>query len=937
MSISLKWCNKEWLTCAGGRQMGNIKDGVTYIDNYNEELDSATVVLQNVEKQDFEPFDQMILTLQPIGPVHYMLINDFVENEVEVGSGLYQYTINLVSKTKALERVTLPNISITKPKSEPNHTTIYQQVGRLLEDYSPRIIYNSSYTQLYRRGNTVSRKECPDMQMSRPTLRDALNRIMSVDNSICYVDKDNQIQQMNLNQRFNEIKLTEPIGDGIQRIIPYFSYKPENQSANDYASETENNYNNVVPNELENIDEDTNITEYIGFRSEQMIVDDNNAVIITQHPIYDLKKVYWCGRLSYGISTYDNTFNVQYNGVWYYNLPLAIGDYYMEIDITDHILEEQDYNILPYDPDLINTNSQAFYAYYNRGNNKIEGLLNYKKTFFESWITLALILNKEGRTIDNFITLNGVLDTIKNALPAEEQATFDTSKINYIVYGGDYNYDNFPRLTDDSRKKSMFKVVYEAQNEDVRAKTGKYLRERNQDNVIIDNPGEAFVDIKRQGELFYSKCNRLGNRVKEIHARFPIEYFDQAGVYAPALGDYIGDFVLIRREFSFHDNYIDFKGILTENYVNINYFTGINARKRTWEIVSANEAFDKELLDKWYVEFGYSRIGMANNESNWSMMRSDFIHRMLPNSSGIGLTQDLIGHVHFSNSYTDNGESSHVELDLTRYISGNSLILNCKTDDNYSVGIRVKSTDPRTVEDYIKYVDNDGEATNFYIDLYKKNMPSGAQYLSNIYNYKGQIITQELIDQWTELSRYKPRIYIPNVNQLNSDYGMYGYNFLNHKDSREKLGFNIQFEFCSREKDIIIGEDFINYIRFISSRRMSIKAYLSKTITYKITERSLKTDSSSVQVDAYATPVTGNSASDCQYQFTIEGVTNLSQYKSISIYSTETGRLIMAINITENLPTLVYSGNTYINLHVNMLRTRDRNNYSSYDLTNWGT
>ena len=65
MEVTLKWINKDGIS--GGKFLANLKDGVTYTDNFNEELDSATVILTFQNKIDFEPFDIVELTLPGLG------------------------------------------------------------------------------------------------------------------------------------------------------------------------------------------------------------------------------------------------------------------------------------------------------------------------------------------------------------------------------------------------------------------------------------------------------------------------------------------------------------------------------------------------------------------------------------------------------------------------------------------------------------------------------------------------------------------------------------------------------------------------------------------------------------------------------------------------------------------------------------------------------
>lgn len=926
MAVTLKWFNKEGIS--GGTFLANLRDGVNYTDNYNEELDSAVVVLEFQDKIAFEPFDIVELTLPSMTTTttKTMLIGDFVETQMTLDEPIkYQYTLNLISKTKELERVVLPNLSITKPKGG-TAKTLYQACRQITANYSPKVIryyydederdYITDLVNAYQ-FSTAEYIDldipCPDLQITKPTLKDALNRILSINNSICYLNANNEILSMNLNERKDEIEIDE-----------YYTYFPENQSLIDYATESENNYNNVVPNEIENVKNDSEVTDYIGFRTETMRLDDTHADLILDNPIYNLKEVKWCGTIRFAVwvktgplyAFYAIPFSFKYNGISHtINLPGADTSshipsdgtfYYFEIDITNYISEEQNFNILNYE-------DKKKHAYYSRGNNKIEGLLNYKKTIFENYITLEKIVFYT--LVDKpeiLLQCPDVLNAIIDDLTEEEQQYFDISnlsdlEISTAIMEAGENRSLTLNFGNQLRETSMFKITYQAQNDNLRMRSSKYLPERNQNNVITDNPGESYVDIKLQGELFNQKCNRLGNRVKYINARFPIDH------YIPRLGDYLGDYVLIRRELQYFDDYILFKGTLTENYVNINYFTGINARKRSWNIVSAGEAFDKELLDKWYCELSlsgakqiYESEALDYNTAQYLLNVFDYNARYIQHS--------------FMRSEWTSAGVGRVELDLTSYISGNSLIFNFKTDDNYSLGIYITNSDGTggEIEGYIKYVDNNGFANNFTYWLYPD-----FNYSSSIVPIQGQVISEndnpDIYKNLKILSSKKPGTIFSSWGIQNVD-PIYQWDFYNIKDSREKLGFNIQFEFVSDTKDIILGEKFMERQQWVNlTGRHDYKIYQSDK-TYRITDKKFKG----------GTQITGNlniiRRSNNRASLIINDLSDSGTVKSIAITDSD-NNLILAVNTDADRHEV------WLDLH--LFRTRDRNIYLSKDLKTW--
>ena len=156
--------------------------GFTISEEYNETLDSATIILSNESQLDLNPYDDVFIygewcgyydeskkCIQPVEgakfnfvgyPVnivnygtknmpafykHY-LIDQFNENILVLDDNpdkiRYSYTIELFSETKGLETVQAPNVSITQPLSSKVSTMTY--VGRFLELYNKKLKKSSN-------------------------------------------------------------------------------------------------------------------------------------------------------------------------------------------------------------------------------------------------------------------------------------------------------------------------------------------------------------------------------------------------------------------------------------------------------------------------------------------------------------------------------------------------------------------------------------------------------------------------------------------------------------------------------------------------------------------------------------------------------------------------------------------------------------------------
>ena len=906
MTNYLRWFSPK--TKNGHFEEMPYKDGLVFEDNLSEELDSGTIIINKTSKKDFEPFDIVEIVNNNFSK-KTMLIDSVVENQVSFDPVLYDYTLSLMSKTKELERIVLPNFSITRPIYDDGSLgpalTLSQVINNLLTDYAPKYFVGINYTTPYTLVNDSRLNvSCPDMQMSKPTLREAIDRILSVIHCICRLDENNVIQIVDINQKNDEIDLETNIN---------LNYQHENQSSGDYASTLDNTYNNVVPSSsIEGIIDNSEITEFIGFRDEPNgIVSEDNLFLQTKYPIYNIKHV------------------SMYCTIWYQQSS-ALKKIYCKLDITDFVVEASKYCQLPFgDTSYKNshprpiptTPSQINTVHYTRGSNKIEGWTNNYKKVFITYFTIDLLV----------------------AAAAELQ--FGPLQNSSVI------------TVKDSRETCAFEITYAPQVDSLRTKTGKLLPETHENSEIIDNPGEAYVDIYQQGKLFNQKVNRLGNRAKIITGRYPVEDLESM----PKLGDYIGNFKVISIETQYYDDFVIYKAILTENFVNINYFTGINARRRSWQIVDAGEAFDKQLLEKYYCEFSFSiKYGqdntiMSHKSQNVVLYNMLNQHRIEMHLANFMYRQD--------NPYKIDGlfvcsggiwqYADFVELEFQAFVSGHSIVINSGMLDNFSatvpsiienqnIGIDFWKENGGYVEYYNFYTDGLGKADWLSVFFITKHAREKQQS-----NYYGYIPDMSDGDSWDITNDhplptpagathpavflyqgYKPRVYWENKSSgrayMSGDDLLFSLDIYNHKDSREIINFNIQFEYCTDTKDIIFTEEFIKRVEIIredlSYADLDYEVYVCDE-EYNEDDLYLKGNyeyaTSSVNLEFQ-----NNNINGCA-KFTIFG--SSTPHKSVAVVSKNDHKLILAVNTEETNPVI----------YMNLLRNRDRKVYTNNGMKTW--
>lgn len=168
---------------------GNFKEyrvvtGSVFNEEYNETLDSGTIVLSQVFKEDrlsnIKPYDfvrvfdkssEYDVETGTYAFDKVYLVDNFDEKENNIKEHIFGYTINLMSETKLLEKIQCPNLMITHDIVDGKVTkkTIFEYIKRYMELYVPKIKFcddgeNWSYKPLIK---------MPDMSIdfSEATLR----------------------------------------------------------------------------------------------------------------------------------------------------------------------------------------------------------------------------------------------------------------------------------------------------------------------------------------------------------------------------------------------------------------------------------------------------------------------------------------------------------------------------------------------------------------------------------------------------------------------------------------------------------------------------------------------------------------------------------------------------------------------------------------------
>lgn len=263
--------------------------GSVFKEELNETLDSGSIIISNVEpsrKLELEPYQYVYIYDTESDFEKYFLVDNFIENYVNLDTPYYEYTIALMSETKLLEKIQLPNRTIRNPLKAPQ-LKVNELIGQFCKLYIPSVKYfnKNSNTWSYQQiidyqsvidVNSIFNVDCPDMEFNHPTLRQVLTSLMQVVGCLPRI-VNHKLTYVNL-----RLKPTEfVIPSGRKYIVS--------------TSNSSDSYNTSIQTLGENIVGENNIVknETLGFRDVENVFlkHTENLKLTTEFPIKEIKSL----------------------------------------------------------------------------------------------------------------------------------------------------------------------------------------------------------------------------------------------------------------------------------------------------------------------------------------------------------------------------------------------------------------------------------------------------------------------------------------------------------------------------------------------------------------------------------------------------------------------------------------------------------------------
>lgn len=728
----------------------DILQGATFAEEFNETLDSGSIIINNVQKiRDLMPYDDVFIysftdpeykfkgyPFDSDNPrpkfYKHLLVDQFTEEVLRLGDreedGRYKYKIELMSETKKLETIQLPNISVTQPiKGEKR--SVYKYAEIFVNLYSPtykKAVYKANgdnsavvistewadavrYTLAPELKNIFDNVYSPDFVLNTPTLRALLSKLFLVKDMIPYV-QDDVIYAMDISKRGNKFDANPK----------YVNIITGSRTSDNHCDNLRRNYTDALSR-----DRSCRSVEYVGFRnSDNALMTIANMRLELGMPIYKINKIYLC---------YYKNIKVNYLGAKDSALAskgVEDGVMLCKQDIsklvklnTERNLLSQDWENLQEENPPQSVDDMAKYKFctvgYDIGSKYITGwgdIYTYP-TFWNDnkYTAVQNIVSK----MDYFYPF-GIYDepyvakqfgegvSVYSTIDDSFWTSIVTKKYSQSNGSVDMFFNTVESVfTNPSLKlKGLFFIVdYEGFYNGTIVHSKKNERD---DIVINDNASESLTLIEQDAIYQTEKVNRFGNKALQINARYD-SFFDSNGnellqplasVYESSYED---DVVIYHREYSIFNNCVQCTYYGTKNYVLKNWFTSVYARYRTWNLMSYNESVKRSENEKNYIfwsekESYYESEAQTlfNNYKEAQYALKEVLSCLAPwtidNVSGI-YEFTIDSKINCATIRGDIAGTAYL-ADLNAFVANNSLCFNIKTFDNFSQGVYISQAEP---------------------------------------------------------------------------------------------------------------------------------------------------------------------------------------------------------------------------------------------------
>lgn len=754
----------------------------------------------------------------------HFLVDSFTCDMIDLDKENYKYKIDLMSETKRLEKIILPNISITQP-IVGNKRTIWYYLNQYVKMYSPKIkVADENNGWVYKDKFKIDERSAfdhgfddeylkvpvheifddtifaPEISLTAPTLREVLSRLMIVKDCIPVV-KNDVIYAMKISDTHGKF-LTDS---------SKFSFISESMNSANYSTAFRREYSGAISQK-----NSTHMVEFLGFRNKgNALMTLDNMYLETRFPIYKINTLYLCYYKAFHVSKSST-------GEKYQKLVL------IKQDISKLVLQNAVRDALP--ADWTKLPSGAWSGLTTEEMSKFR-LLTLGFDIGSSQITgwgekYSYISDLLGWTHATYTYIETIVTMLDEKYPygvgqlqflgidEELDQSFSLSWKDLMVTPN--SSDNIA----DKLKSLFFQMDY------IGMYSGAIVhsKENTEDDDIqtSDNCSAALSILEVDGLFEKEKANRLGNNEIGFIARFDNVY-EMNDEYNDILGATWGEndeIVIFHREYQIYDDCVLCNFLGTRDYVMKNYFTTVFAKYRTYSYASYTESVNRSENDKYLVTLSDDSCLYENNDSTNRMLN---LKSILSAFSESVINQDLTikFNEQVNGGYFTFEDGTSYFSDVSQFMSGYSLCFNIKTFDNITNGNYIST---------INCYDDGGTYIGSAQGWYKMPVSENDGFLEKMGCYFGHFNDNDILENnvvWdgSKTNQLFSKIFaMPLKNRIPTFSFGKEYNFC--KDNKEVINFTLQYELINSDTDLLVSEwlmkltNFNNYVKFSTEKQV---------------------------------------------------------------------------------------------------------------------
>jgi hypothetical protein len=803
---------------------------LSFVKKLDRELDEGFIVISHTDRKDQFPMFSIIDILENNTVLFSgRIASDMVELS-SFGSGFYNHNLTLIEHTKLLEKFIVTGKTFTQPVGNVGVPlyTLFDVVDTLrktsfLEKNGLEDVF-APFTITQEVEDELDAIIAPEFSFKDVTLRQALDEVANVTNSITRLTRENEIVFDKFNELLDQI-------DGVTE-----NYKKQ-QDINYYSTNMSSDVINPISQPKDNLRESEYYPSknlWTTLRSDFGRFDFESSFIPTPKPIYEISEVKTIVDLSIYEAQIVND-ELTLTGEEFSNLNY-------ELDITNNIVEKAEYDTLfekPIISGFVAEKTKRNVIFYEYGKKNIQigktyGLFNIA-TAYRQMLQNASIKDIKSITSENnlqFERMDEVTVGNSGGLLTEKtrgglfvvQGSSPTRRY-FVVLKTRGSIDAFLSFT---RWEGLFRVKYTPIPPSVRFEVVRDdITEVDVYSNQTINQKLRIVDLEAFANNMKGRINQLGE--SQLTLSHKVKNISQSW----KIGDFTADkFVVTKKEVIVQRDHYIINYELNKNFNKISQFVGIDQEIRQWEIGESGRSLDRDLNYNEYIEIYADDEGAFSQGDNDTTLENNSLFLSTFNSNA--QVKPITLATFSSNELLfDDGSPVTISVPFYRVSGGDSFGIYFDFQTNAAASDELRTGDedvivnlideavrilgfakgiPRYFNVPVKYTDAIGRLDTFNLSLY--NEDDFGVFDFNVETNTGNSLP--ILD----------RTLIQNPVISGS--------FFIKKDNRERIKMTLQYHLVSKDvNEVIVGNKLSthNFMSIESANQLELRTFTNRTFT----------------------------------------------------------------------------------------------------------